>query len=275
MSSVVWRIGFIATLCAMAGSSRSADWVPEMVTRYGGVYATDCSNPSAPRLRADTESLQVEVANRRMTGRKVQISVNPFGSQQPLPGVEVVTLLSEVRGGHELSFWVHRDTSGQFVEIEADKAVMSALGKDLVGKRFLDCDATRSERAATEAKAQVAKARADAVTLAHGQPGKARFRAAYVRALGPSAKEAWLLSQVARPTDATTVTVAGTQYQQFTGCKPHDCGDNNALVLYAPQTDAVVGKIFVRQQSRYIGSPSAAEIEEIERLWRIEWRQGR
>ena len=83
------------------------------------------------------------------------------------------------------------------------------------------------------------------------------------------------MSQVRRPTDATTVTIAGTRYPQLTGCKPHDCGDNNALVLSAPRTGAVYGKIFVRQIPSFIGEPSRAIAEELDGLWRAEWRQGR
>jgi hypothetical protein len=270
------RISLGVAVFVVAGSAWCTEWSGDVVNRYGGVYSVDCGDPSAPRLRAKAEALSVEVGKRRMTGKNVQISVAPFGNQLPPPGQEIVTLLSEVRDGHELSFWVHLDVSGQYVELEADAAVTSALGKELVAKRFRDCDAARSQRVAAAARAEIEHAAAEAAAKARPKPGEARFRAAYLRALGPLAKgEDWLVSEVPRPTDATTVTIAGTRYRQLTGCKPHDCGDNNALVLFAPQTGAVYGQLMVRQVPRRIGAPPPDVAAALDRLWRAEWRQGR
>jgi Inhibitor of vertebrate lysozyme (Ivy) len=270
------RICIGVAIFVVAEAAWCTELTGDIVNRYGGVYSTDCSDPSAARVRAGADSLSVEVANRRMTGTNVEISVSPFGNQLPPPGQEVVLLLSQVRGDHGLSFWVHRDVSGQFIQIEADPAITQALGKALVAKRFVDCDASRSQRAAEEAKADVDRAAAEAVAEARPKAGEARFRSAYLRALGPLAKgEEWLVSEVPRPTDATTVTIAGTRYRQLTGCKPHDCGDNNALVLFAPQTGAVYGQLMVRQMPRQIGAPPPEVAAALDRLWRAEWRQGR
>ncbi|MEO8523625.1 MAG: Ivy family c-type lysozyme inhibitor [Caldimonas sp.] len=273
MSARMSRVVLGTALCIVAASAWSAGWSSDEVARYGGLYSTDCSNPSAPRLRAEAGSLSVEVGGRRMTGKNVEISVAPLGNQQPEPGQEIVMLMSEVRGSHELSFWVHRQASGQFVQLEADPAVTGALGKALVARRFVDCDAGRNARVASAARAAI---RAATVAAPPTQRGESRFRAAYLQALGPSARnEEWLVSQVGRPTDATTVTIAGTPYRQLTGCKPHDCGDNNALVLFAPQTGTVYGKVLVRGVPRLIGAPPPELARELDRLWRAEWRQGR
>ncbi len=273
MSARRSRVVLGTALCIVAASARSAGWSSDEVARYGGLYSTDCSNPSAPRLRAEAGSLSVEVGNRRMTGKNVDISVAPLGNQQLAPGQEIVMLMSEVRGGHELSFWVHREASGQFVQLEADPAVTSALGKALVAQRFLDCDVARSARVASAARAEIRRA---TVATPPAERGESGFRAAYLKALRPSdRKEEWLMSQVGRPTDATTVTIGGTPYQQLTGCKPHDCGDNNALVLFAPQTGAVYGKLLVRGVPRLIGAPPPELARVLDRLWRAEWRQGR
>ena len=270
------QISLGVAVLVVAGSAWGAEWSGDVITRYGGVYSADCGDASAPRLRATAEALIVEVGKRRMTGKNVQISVAPFGNQLPPPGQQIVTLLSEVRDGHELSFWVHLDVSGQFVELEADSAVTSALGKELVAKRFRDCDTARSQRVAAAARADIEHAAAEAAAEARPRPREARFRAAYRRALGPLAKgEDWLVSEVPRPTDAAVVTIAGTRYRQLTGCKPHDCGDNNALVLFAPETGAVYGQLMVRQVPRRIGAPSPEVAAALGRLWRAEWRQGR
>lgn len=150
---------------------------------------------------------------------------------------------------------------------------MRALGSALVARRFADCDASRSARVAAATRAEIRQSTA----AARPAPDKeSRFRTAYLRALGASVRnEEWLMSQVGRPTDATTVTIAGTTYEQLTGCKPHDCGDNNALVLFAPRTGVVVGKLLVRGLPRLIGAPPVGLADELDRLWRAQWRQGR
>jgi hypothetical protein len=264
----------VAVALVAVSSSWSADWDADAVKRYGGVYSTDCRDPSAPRALAEPAGLVVEVGKRRMTATNVQLTMTPYGNQEPAPGQEVVMLFGEVRGGHELSFWVHLDRSGQFVELQSDQAVAATLGKELLAQRFRDCDYVRSQRVALQAAAAV-RADSKSGSSTRAQPGASRFKSVYLRALGARSTEGWLVSEVGRPTDDKTVTIDGTSYRVLTGCKPHDCGDNNALVLYAPSTDTVYGKIMVRRIESLIGAPPRTIAGELDRLWRAESRQGR
>ena len=71
----------------------------------------------------------------------------------------------------------------------------------------------------------------------------AKFRPAYAAALGARARTPWL-AKLDNSALVRSVTVSGVAYQVVTPCKPHDCADNNMLVMYAPSTGAVVGKLF-------------------------------
>lgn len=100
----------------------------------------------------------------------------------------------------------------------------------------------------------------------------ARFRAAYSAALGPKAKTAWL-AKLDNSALVRTVTVGGVAYQVATPCKPHDCADNNMLVMYAPASGTVVGMLHEKGRGTLIGAPAPALAAEVEKLWRKEFRQ--
>jgi hypothetical protein len=55
------------------------------------------------------------------------------------------------------------------------------------------------------------------------------------------------------------VTVAGKPLIIGAVCKPADCGDNRAAILFAASGNRVVGIVALRSSSRVVGSPSVAE----------------
>lgn len=99
-----------------------------------------------------------------------------------------------------------------------------------------------------------------------------KFKGAYLAALGPKAKEKWLATMT-NSALVRKVSVAGDEYQVATPCKPHDCGDNNLLLLYSPAKGVVYGKLFEKGKSMPIGQPSAAMSAELDRMWNKEFRQ--
>jgi hypothetical protein len=100
----------------------------------------------------------------------------------------------------------------------------------------------------------------------------AKFKSAYVAALGPRAKERWLAA-MSNSALVRNVSIGGAVYQVATPCKPHDCGDNNLLLLYAPASGAVHGKLYEKGKTTWIGSPDAAMSAELDKLWKKEFRQ--
>jgi len=99
-----------------------------------------------------------------------------------------------------------------------------------------------------------------------------KFKAAYLGALGPKAKEKWLATMT-NSALVRRVSVAGDEYQVATPCKPHDCGDNNLLLLYSPARGVVYGKLFEKGRSTPIGQPNAAMSAELDKMWNKEFRQ--
>lgn len=99
-----------------------------------------------------------------------------------------------------------------------------------------------------------------------------KFKSAYLSSLGPKAKEKWLATMT-NSSLVQKVSVAGDVYQVAAPCKPHDCGENNLLVLYGPAKGVVYGKLFEKGKTTFIGSPSAAMSAEIEKMWLKEFRQ--
>lgn len=99
-----------------------------------------------------------------------------------------------------------------------------------------------------------------------------RFKSAYVAALGPKAKEKWLAAM----TNSGLLrdeNVAGERWQVATPCKPHDCGDNNLLLLYSPTRGVVFGHLYEKGKVTPIGNPSADMGATLQRLWNKEFRQ--
>ncbi len=99
-----------------------------------------------------------------------------------------------------------------------------------------------------------------------------KFKAAYTEALGSRAKERWLAG-MSNSAPVRTVSLAGQAYQVATPCKPHDCADNNLLLLYAPASGKVYGHLLERGRVTLIGQPDPGLTLELGRLWKQEFRQ--
>lgn len=99
-----------------------------------------------------------------------------------------------------------------------------------------------------------------------------KFKAAYTGALGPRAKERWLAA-MSNSAPLRTVQLAGEAYQVATPCKPHDCADNNLLLLYAPASGKVYGHLHEKGRVTLIGQPGPELSRELGRMWKQEFRQ--
>jgi hypothetical protein len=100
----------------------------------------------------------------------------------------------------------------------------------------------------------------------------AKFKSAYLGALGPKAKERWL-ARMSNSALVRKVAFAGKEYQVATPCKPHDCAENNLLLLYAPATGVVYGRLYEKGRFTALGHPDPAMSAELEKLWKREFRQ--
>ncbi len=245
----------------------------EALKLFGGTYSTDCANPAAPRA-ITSEILKIEYGNKRMTGENLMAAASYFGPTPP-PNYQTA-LLSEVRGGNQLIFVVNRDKEGLYIELTGDPKVETALtavlGKAQFKAKYRDCDASSRAWMNTPPpnKAQAAP-NPDAIENWDFIRDR-KFKAIYHKALGSKVKEDWL-KVLDGPGSAKIVTVAGAEYRQVAVCKPHDCYDNSIVVLYSPVKKTVYGKIHEHDKSTLIGKPPAKVTDELERLWKAEFRK--
>jgi len=239
---------------------------------YGGRYAVDCANPASPHIDVTATALNVEQGTRRMTGTNLQSAVSYFGNSEPPKGF-MVALLSEVRGGLELTGMMWTDRQGPYIKLDGSPKVRAALGA-LVDAHFHDCNPARAQRVLGQQANDAADSKRDAALRRQNEKGE--FGTAYRRALGPLARQPWLAEIAGYPESLDkTVQVQGASYRFGQACKPHDCYDNNMVVLHAPSQGVVYGKAVVALRPSYFGAPPPAVQRELDRLWLATFRQGR
>lgn len=69
--------------------------------------------------------------------------------------------------------------------------------------------------------------------------------------------------------------VAGTEMQLASVCKPHDCVDHNAVLLYDAAQPAVYAKVHQAGRTTLLGNPPPPIAAALEPLWQQEWRSGK
>jgi hypothetical protein len=256
-------------LALLLGAAVPAAWAQgkidnKLMMRYGGVLAPDCGNYLLPQLKYLGDSLVVQDGGKPLvTGRNVKAAPSYFGATPP-PEFENA-LTSEV-GGEALVFVFYRNASGVFAVVEGGPKVMAAVPASLKGKRVRHCDPNRNMVPGTKPPAEVGPS--DLLK-------DAKFRRAYLQALGPLAKEPWLTQLDGPAQPVKTVQVAGTDYQLLSVCKAHDCYDNNMVLLYAATSQIVYARLQSRGKPVLAGAPPPPIAAELERLWKAGYRAGK
>lgn len=277
--SIRWVLCAALLLGATAAAAQGG-LDPEVLKLYGGLYAVDCAHPQSPRLRVERMALVVEQGNRRLAAQEVQAAFSYFGNSPP-PGY-LVALLGQVQGRHSMLFVVLGDAQGQYIQIDGDAPVMASLGPALGKARYNSCDATANQRAtgmAQQEKQAARAARAPVVASQARNPSELvrdpRFKAAWIKALGPLSREPWLARMDGPAPDIKHEQHAGQSWLVAAFCKPHDCGDHNAVLLYDAASGRVHGLVHRAGQHALVGQPSGQLGAELQLIWRREWRQGR
>jgi hypothetical protein len=252
-------------LCAVPAAWAQGKVDDKLMLRYGGVLAPECGNYLLPQLLYLGDSLVVREGGKPiLTGRNVKAAPAHFGTTQP-PEFEAA-FTSEVAGSGALVFVFYRNASGLFAEIEGGPKVMAAVPAALKGKRVRHCDPNRNLAPGTKPPVEIGPS--DLL-------GEAKFRRSYVQALGPLAKEPWLMQLDGPAQPVRKVQIGGNEYQLVSVCKNHDCYDNNMVLLYAAASETVYGKVNQRGRAVLVGAPPAAVAAELERLWRATYRSGK
>jgi hypothetical protein len=255
----------LSLLCAAAPGWAQGKIDAKLMQRYGGVLAPECANYLLPMLKFLGDSLVVQDAGKAvLTGRNVKAVPTYFGAKPP-PEFETA-LTSEVAPGEAMVFVLYRTASGLFATVEGGPKVLAALPSALKGKRVRHCDPNRNA---------VPGAPPPAMTFPPDMLKDAGFKRAYVAALGPLAREPWLMKLDGPAQQVETKRVAGNEYQVVSVCKNHDCYDNSMVVFYAAASNTVYGTVFQRGRSTLVGAPPAPVAADLERVWKATYRSGR
>lgn len=266
-------------LIGAAGAQTLTPAQQQLMQRYGGVLAPDCSNYLQPQLLFLGDSLVVRNGGKAvLTGRNVKAAPAYFGSSPPPEFETAVT--SDVGGGEAMVFVFYRSASGLFAAVEGGPKVMAALPAVFKGQRSRHCDPNRNAAPASASAGGQAKAgdpnknfKGYALTElgAAGLLYNAKAKDAYYKALGPLVKEPWLAKLDGPSSENKAIKVAGADFVKVATCKNRDCYDNTVLLLWAAP-DTIYGKVVQRGRSTLIGSPPPAVATELEKLWKAEFR---
>ena len=110
----------------------------EMLTKYAGSWAVDCSKPAGTRLTVGTKALKISA-----DGKQVQTSATPmaafswFGRQQPPPGFEAALLADAPNT--QLVFMAMGDKAGPYLTVSADGPLDNQFGKAALAGKFRRC----------------------------------------------------------------------------------------------------------------------------------------
>lgn len=249
------------------GKGLSAD----VMAAYGGRWSTACADASAPTLQVREDQLIVESGKRRVVGQEPDAAHSFFGNSQP-PARFDVALMSTVDKAGILTFLVFREARGQSITLDAAKPVAGQLGPELMKLRYWRCDG--SARAATPpaepaATKQPPPPTGSPAALAQGPAMQKAWRAA----LGAKENDRWLVRREGPAPEPQWVTVDGTRYVQHAFCKPHDCHDNNAIALYDQGSGRIYGLVQRNGKNTLVGAPPQALAQQLDKLWREQWRQ--
>jgi hypothetical protein len=262
---------------ALAASVAHAQGLrPDVMASFGGRYALDCARSDSPRVVVEARQMRIEQGNQRITVSNIDASATYFGNRPP--NEFRIAVFGAAPGGHELAAVVNADARGQYLKLDGDRAVMANLGA-LGRSSFRHCNEAANQQAAAEQKA--AK-QAEAAARAPVAAGTAKhpselirdpvFRPAYQKALGPLGRTPWLAEMNGPGPELTRQRIGGVDYTVGAFCKPHDCADNNAVLLYDAAQGRVYGLVHQNGREQSFGLPPGSMLIDLHALWRREWR---
>lgn len=253
------------TLFAGWPSAARAAIDPALERRFGGVYSSACQDTAASRLKLWGDTMQVERAGRTLLeAHKVRPAPAPPPGTPRTPDYQGA-FVGELAGGERLSFALFHNAEGLFAVADGGPRTAATLGPALRGQRLRHCDPNRN-RLPGAPPPPAERVPADVLR-------DARFKAAYAALLGPLARERWIARLDGPAPPVRQVRVDGTAHELLAACKPHDCAEHALVLLYAPASGRLAGKVVQAGRSTLLGNPSPAVAAALERHWAAEWRR--
>ena len=250
----------LVALCASAAAPAALD--PATDRRVAGVFSNACGDRSQLMIRLYGDVLDIERGSIAVKAKRLQVAKAPPAGA-PLPDVLAV-VRGDVAGGDGVVLVLSHGAKGLFARIDGGAKSLAPLGPGVIGQVVRHCDPNRN--ALPGAPPAVELQSSDLLRDPH-------FKAAYLQALGPLAKESWLARMTGPGTTLRKVKVQGQDFALAAVCKPHDCADHNTVLLWTPKPGVLHGLVFQQGRSTLIGNPSPAMAQELQRLWKSEWRK--
>ena len=235
---------------------------PATDRQVAGVYSNACGDRSQVMIRLYGDVLDVEKATMAVKASRLQVTKTPPAGA-PVPDFKAV-VRGEVKGGDGVVLVLSHNAKGLFARIDGGEKSLLPLGPGVIGQQLRHCDPNRN--ALPGAPVEVRLSPPDLLR-------DARFKAAYLQALGPLAKERWLARLEGPAPELRKVKVVGNEFTLAAACKPHDCADHNTVLLWTPKPGVLHGLVFQRGRSTLIGNPPPDVAKELQRLWAAQWRQ--
>lgn len=275
---VDWQRGLVmgAWGTALMATASAQGLQPEVLASAGGRYAVDCARPDSARVLVEARQMLIEQGNQRMAVSNLDAAFSYFGNNPP-PDFRVA-LFGQVQKRFDVTALVKADGKGQYIQLEGDPTAMANLGA--LGKaRFRHCNEAANQQAVAEQKAN---REAEAAARAPVAPGTAKhpselirdpaFKPAYLKALGPLGRTPWLAQMNGPAPDLSRRRIGGVDYTVAAFCKPHDCGDHNAVLLYDAAQGRVYGLVSQNSRQQSFGAPPGPMLADLQAVWRRQWR---
>ena len=235
---------------------------PATDRQVAGVYSNACGDRSQVMIRLYGDVLDVERGTLAVKANRLQVSkAAPTGA--PVPDFKAV-VRGDVKGGDGVVLVLSHNAKGLFARIDGSEKSLAPLGAGVIGQVLRHCDPNRNALPGAPLEVRLSPSELLRET---------RFKAAYLQALGPLAKERWLARLEGPAPELRKVKVAGSEFTLAAACKPHDCADHNTVLLWTPEPGLLHGLVFQKGRTTLIGNPPPEVAKELQRLWAAEWRQ--
>ncbi|HOM13183.1 MAG TPA: Ivy family c-type lysozyme inhibitor [Rubrivivax sp.] len=262
----------LAALVLACPALAGAKLTPAEEGRVGGIYSNACSDGAALRLRLFGDTLSIERGGKAVAAKSFKAS-SSLPSGTPPPAFKTA-YIGQTQGGERLVLVLTHDADGLFATLAGEALALAPLGAGVQGHKLRHCDPNRN--------ALPGAAAAPTAPTPPSHPSELlrepKFKAAYLKALGPlgaPGRDKWLATLTGPAPALRTLRVAGTEMQLASVCKPHDCYDHNAVLLYDAAQPAVYGKVQQAGRTTLLGNPPAPIAAALEPLWQQEWRGGK
>ena len=123
--------------CALPAAGQQGPNDVQVLTKYAGSWAVDCSKPAAARLTVSPQALALNGSGQQLRTAPPLAAFSYFGKMEPPAGFDVA-LLGEARPTG-LTLLVLSDQSGPYLTVDADAPLQQQFGKAALAGKFRRC----------------------------------------------------------------------------------------------------------------------------------------